>query len=148
MIDIIIIDIPKEYGLILSKDWSLKLNRYFATNWSHLLLPYKGHSIKIKVENECYMNHMVTGLNDLNELIMFSNSILGNIYFDTLFEELEAKLYPFMNLEKKFELLHTTQIAKPHCTVVDTCTKVDSNNFTDIVSSSTNFYVELTDSHI
>ena len=41
-IDIIVVDIPEPYGVILSRDWSSKLNRYFATNWSHLWLPYKG----------------------------------------------------------------------------------------------------------
>ena len=38
-IDIIVVDIPKTYGVILSKDWSAKLNGYFATDWSHLWLP-------------------------------------------------------------------------------------------------------------
>ena len=38
-IDIMVVDIPESYGLILSRDWSEKLNGYFATNWSHLWLP-------------------------------------------------------------------------------------------------------------
>ena len=50
-----------------------------------------------------------------------------------------------MNSDKQFELLHTTQTLEPHCTIVDTCTKVDSNNCIDIISSSTNVYLELTD---
>ena len=41
-IDIMVVDIPEAYGLILSRDWSKKLNGYFATDWSHLWLPYKG----------------------------------------------------------------------------------------------------------
>ena len=85
------------------------------------------------------MKHMVTDLNDTNELIMFSNSILGNFFFDTFFGELEAELSPFVKLDNKYELLHTTQIVNPHCTIVHTCTKVDSNNCIDLVSSSTNF---------
>jgi hypothetical protein len=40
------------------------------------------------------MEHMVTDLNDPNESVMFSRYILGNFYFDTLFEELEARLSP------------------------------------------------------
>ena len=40
-IDIIVVDIPKAYGVILSRDWSAKLNGYFATNWSHLRFLYK-----------------------------------------------------------------------------------------------------------
>ena len=59
-IDIIVVDIPKAYGVILSRDWSSKLNGYFATDWSHIWLPYKGQSNKIKVEHERYMKHMVT----------------------------------------------------------------------------------------
>ena len=31
-IDIMVVDIPEAYGLILSRDWSMKLNGYFATN--------------------------------------------------------------------------------------------------------------------
>ena len=42
IIDIIVVDIPEAYGLLLSRDWSRKLNGYFATDWSHLWLPYKG----------------------------------------------------------------------------------------------------------
>lgn len=91
---------------------------------------------------------MVIDLNDMNELVMFSNSILGNFFFDTFFGELEAELSPFANSEKKYELLHTTQIVKPHCTIVDSCTKVYSNNCTDVVSNSINFSIELTDPHI
>ena len=64
-IDIIVVDIPEAYRVILSRDWSAKLNGYFATEWSHLWLPYKGHPNKIKVEHEHYMKHMVTNLNDM-----------------------------------------------------------------------------------
>ena len=91
-IDVIVVDIPKTYGVILNRDWSAKLNRYFAIDWSHLWFPYKGQPNKIKVERECYMKHMVTDLNDPNEMVMFSRSILGNFYFDTFFEELEVEL--------------------------------------------------------
>ena len=43
---------------------------------------------KVKVEQECYMKHTVIDLNDPNESIMFSNSILGNFFLDTFFGEL------------------------------------------------------------
>ena len=88
-IDIIVVDIPKTYGVILSRDWLAKLNGYFSTNWSHLWLPYKSQLNKIKVDRENYMKHMVTNLNDSNEMVMCSKSTLGNFYFDTFFEELE-----------------------------------------------------------
>jgi hypothetical protein len=94
------------------------------------------------------MKHMVTYLNNTNESIMFSNSILGNFCFDTSFGELEAKLSPLTNSDKQFELLHTTQIVEPHCTIVDTCTKEDFDKCTNIVSSSTNLSIELIDPHI
>ena len=77
--------------MILSRDWSAKLNGYFATNWSHLWLPFKGHPNKVKVDHERYMKHTVTDLNDANKLVMFSNSILGNFCFETFFGELEAE---------------------------------------------------------
>lgn len=89
-IDIIVVDIPEAYRVILSRDWSAKLNGYFATDWSHRWLPYKGQPNKVKVEHEHYMKHMVTDLNDTNEPVMFSNSMLGNFCFDTFFGELEA----------------------------------------------------------
>ena len=41
-IDIIIVDILEAYVVILRRDWSAKLNGYFATKMSHLWLPYKG----------------------------------------------------------------------------------------------------------
>ena len=114
MIDIIVFDILESYRVILSRDWSAKLSGYFATDWSHLWLPYKGHPNKIKVECERYMKHTVTDLNDTNELVVFSNSILGNFFFDTFFRELEVELSPLANSNKQFELLHTTQIVEPH----------------------------------
>ena len=88
------------------------------------------------------MKHTVTDLNNMNEPIMFTNSILRTSSFDTFFGELEVKLSPLANLDKQFELLHTTHIVKPHCTIVDSCTKLDFNNCTDVFSSSTNFSVE------
>ena len=92
IIDILVVDIPKAYRVIIGRDWSEKLNGYFATDWSHLLLQFKGQPNKIKVECEPYMKHTVTDLNDPNELVMFSNAILGNFYFDTFFGELEAEI--------------------------------------------------------
>ena len=79
---------------------------------------------------------------------MFSNSILRNFYFDTFFEELEGELSPFVNSNEKFELLHTTQIVDPYCNIVEDCTKIDTNNCIDLVSSSINFSLELTNPNI
>ena len=91
VIDVIVVDILAAYGLILSRDWSAKLNGYFATDWSNLLLPFKGQPNKIKFDRERYMKHIVTNLNDTNEPVMFNHSILGNFCFETFFGELEAE---------------------------------------------------------
>ena len=149
-IGIIVVDIPQAYGVILSRDWLTKLKGDFAINWSHLWSPYKGQANKIKEELECYMKHIVTDLNDPDELIMFLNSILRNFCFDTFFGELEDELSPLTNLDKQSKLLHSTQIIKHNCTIVDssTCTKIDYSDCTTVVSSSTNFCVELIDPNI
>jgi hypothetical protein len=82
-IDIIVVDILDNYGMILSRDWSTMLNVYFSTDWSHLWLPYNDRLNQIKIDKERYMKHMVTDLNDPNEPVVFFNSVLGNYYFDT-----------------------------------------------------------------
>ena len=46
------------------------------------------------------MKHIVTDLNDPNESIMFSNSILKNFFFDTFFGELHVELSPFAESNK------------------------------------------------
>ena len=48
-IDIVVADIPDAYGLVLSRDWSARLDGYFASDWSHLWLPHKGSPNQIKV---------------------------------------------------------------------------------------------------
>ena len=50
VIDTIVVNIPEAYGVIINSDWSVKLDRYFATDWSHLWLPYNCQPNKIKVE--------------------------------------------------------------------------------------------------
>ena len=94
------------------------------------------------------MKHTVTDLNDPNEPIMFSNSMLGNFCFDTFFRDLEAEISPYANSNKQSELFHTTQIVELHCNIVENCTKVDTNNCKDLVSSSCNFSLELIDPNI
>ena len=106
--DVIVVDIPEAYGVILSGDWLVKLNGYFATNWSHLWLPFKGQPNKIKVDREQYMKHTVTDLNDPNEPVMFSNSIPGNFYFETFFGELEVETSQYEDSNEQSELLHTS----------------------------------------
>ena len=59
-IDIMVVDIPEAYGLILSRDWYAKLNGYFATDWSHMWLPYKNSQNQINIMREPHMKHNVT----------------------------------------------------------------------------------------
>jgi hypothetical protein len=75
IIDIIIVDIPKVYGLFLSKDWLEQQHGYFTTNWSHLWLPENGQPNKISINIEHYLKHTVMDLNDTNEhFITYANS--------------------------------------------------------------------------
>ena len=94
------------------------------------------------------MKHTVTDLNDPNEPVMFSNSILGNFYFDRFFGELEAEISLYANSNEQSKLLHTTQIVECHCNIVKDCTKLVTNNCTELVSSSCIFSLELTDPFI
>ena len=53
------------------------------------------------------MKHMVTNLNDPNEMVMCSKYNLGNFCFDTFFEELEGELSHTTNSDKQSEPLHS-----------------------------------------
>ena len=94
------------------------------------------------------MKHVITNLNDSNETVMFSNSILGNLCFETFFGELEVEISPYANSNKQSKLLHTTEIVKPHYNIVEDCTKLYTSNCKDLISSSCNFSLELTDPNI
>ena len=78
-INIVVADIPEAYGLVLSRDWSTKLNGYFTSNWSHLWFPYKGSPNQIKVLREPHIKHNVTQLEGKNEPL---NSVLGNYFIE------------------------------------------------------------------
>ena len=78
-IDIVVADIPEAYGIVLSRDWSTKLNAYFSSDWSHLWFPHKGSPNQIKVLREPHMKHNVTQLERKNEP---ANSVLGNYFIE------------------------------------------------------------------
>ena len=78
-------DIPEAYVLLLSRDWSSKLDGYFATDWSHMWLSYKGICNQIRVLSERYMKHNVTPLNDENEPLAFVELMLGNYLLEKTF---------------------------------------------------------------
>jgi hypothetical protein len=67
VIDIIIVDTPESYGLLLSQYWFKKLNGYFSMEWAHLWFPLKGHTNMIRIDRERYIKHIVTDLEAFNE---------------------------------------------------------------------------------
>ena len=77
-IDIVVADIPDAYGLVLSRDLSAKLNGYFASDWSHLWLPYKGSPNQIKILREPHMKYNVTQLEEKNEPM---DSVIGKLFY-------------------------------------------------------------------
>lgn len=81
--NIIIVDILEAYGLLLSRDWSSKLQGYFATSWSHLWLPYIRKNHHIRVETKPHMKYMVTSLKGKNDLATFVDLIFGNYFLET-----------------------------------------------------------------
>ena len=74
-----LVDIPDAYGLVLSRDWSAKLNGYFTSDWSHLWLPYKGSPNQIKVLREPHMKYNVTQLDEKNIPV---KPVLGNYFLE------------------------------------------------------------------
>jgi hypothetical protein len=62
-----VVDIPKAYGLLLSRDWSQNIQGYFSFDWSHLWLPWNGQPNKIRIDQEKYMKHTVIDLEATNE---------------------------------------------------------------------------------
>ena len=84
-INIVVANIPDAYGPVLNRDWSARLNGYFASDWSHLWLPHKGSTNQIKILREPQMKHNVYQLEEKNEPV---NSVLGNYFI-----ELELRNY-------------------------------------------------------
>jgi hypothetical protein len=85
VIDIIVVDIPEAYGLLLSRDWSENLNGYFSTDWAHLWFPLKGHTNMIRIDRESYLKHTFTDLETLNEPSSTDFPVLGNYSCDSDF---------------------------------------------------------------
>ena len=96
------------------------------------------------------MKHTVTDFNDPNEMVMFSRFVLGNLSFDTFFEELENELSPFAKSDKQFELLHSNHIVELNYTLVyySNDASVDSSHCTLVNSSFTNYYTQLTNHNL
>jgi len=71
-IDIQVVDIPVNYGMLLSRDWSKTLNGYMATDFSHMWLPWRGVPNQIRIEAEPRMKHMITEYNRTNKILYAS----------------------------------------------------------------------------
>ena len=141
-------DIPEEYGVVLSKDWSQKLHGYFSTNYYHLWLPYKHRSNRIHVNNEPNMKHIVTQLQWPNEPIIFVGNTLGNYFLETIFGD-QSTYITCKTSKIKLDLLQLPRVTdnelyilvlnNDHCTNVD----VNVNNFTEFefnINTCTIFY--------
>jgi hypothetical protein len=137
-IDIMVVDIPEAYGLILSRDWSAKLNGYFATNWSHLWLPHQNRQNQIKILREPHMKQNVTQLEGKNEDVAFSSSVLGNYFL-----EIEPGNYKSEEVshisDKQPELLQFSWADDIDCNIVDLVTNLDSNE-TNLVKEENIFW--------
>ena len=116
-IDITVADIPSGYGLILNRDLYAKLKGYFASDWSHLLLPLKGTPNQIKFLREPYMKHTVTKLGESNESV---ESVLGN-YLTELKLRHHASRKASSMIDTQLELLQLPQAERDHCRIVDMC---------------------------
>ena len=90
------------------------------------------------------MKHMVTDLNDPNEIVMFSRSILSNFFFETFFGELEVELSPLADSYKQYEILHSNQISERNCTLVYHSNDASIGHCTLLNTSFTNHYTQLT----
>ena len=82
VIKIIVVDIPEAYGLLLSRDWSEKINGYFSTDLSHLWLPLKGYMNMNKIDRERYLKQTFINLETLNEPSLTYFLMLGNYSCD------------------------------------------------------------------
>ena len=114
-IDIMVADIPGGYGLILNRDWSARLKGYFASDWSHLLLPLKDTPNQIKILREPYMKHTVTKLGEGNES---ADSVLGN-YLTELKLRYHTSRKASPRIDTQLELLQLPQADEDDCRLVD-----------------------------
>jgi hypothetical protein len=108
IIYIIIVDIPKVYGLFLSKDWSEQLHGYFATDWSHLWLPENWQPNKIRINRECYLKHTVTDMNDTNEIFITSANSFETRGMNTFFGNFITEISPITDPAQQYEVVTCT----------------------------------------
>ena len=76
-IDISVVDIPEGYGMLLSRDWAIKLNGYIAIDFSHMWFPWKGFPNQIRIESTPRLQLLITEYGKHNE-ILFMETTLGS----------------------------------------------------------------------
>ena len=103
VIDIVVVDIPEAHGILLSRDWSEKLNGYFSVDWAHLWLPLKGYKNMIRIDRERYLKHTITNMEAPNEPSSMDFPILGNYSCDSYFGNFPPLIYN-VPLTQKSEL--------------------------------------------
>lgn len=126
--NIVIMYMLEAYGVLLSRDWSNKIQGYFAMDWSHLWIPYKGKNNKIWVDWKIYMKHNVTPLNRQNEPMAFAELIFGNCFLET---QLGCYLAQpsLVQPDTQLDLLPSPTGENDHCRVSS------NNNSTSVVPS-------------
>ena len=97
--------------MLLSRDCSENLKGYFATNWSHLWLPYNGRLNYIKIIREPFMKQTVTYLNDPSELVVFFTSSIEHYTFDSFFGSLSVDSSPTEDVDKLSEINNCTIVS-------------------------------------
>ena len=110
--------------MVLSWDWAEKLEGYFASDWSHVWLPYKGCQNQIKVLREPQMKHNVTQLEGKNEPV---NSVLGNYFLELELGNYQAEEASNIS-DIQPNLFQFSRADKIDCSIVDLVS--------DVVSSS------------
>ena len=101
--------------MILNRDWTARLNGYFASNWSHLWLPQKGSPNLIKILREPYMKHNVTKLGEENES---AESVLGNYLTELASIQLTSRKASYIT-DTQPELLQLPQAERNDCRILD-----------------------------
>jgi hypothetical protein len=104
IIDIIVVDIPEAYGILLSRDWSKKMNGYFSMDWAHLWLPLDGYKSMIRIDREIYLKHTITNLETPNEPASIDFPVLGNYFCDSHFGDF-APLISIVPLTQNSEII-------------------------------------------
>ena len=128
-IDIVVVDIPDGYGIILNRNWSARLNRYFSLDWSHLWLPQKGSPNQIKILREPYMKHNVTQLEGKNEPVI---SMLGNYLIELELGNYQAK-EASSTLDTQPDLLRCSRADEIDCKLVLSVSDIVFSRPVDVV---------------